>query len=70
MVTFEPPARTGRVALPGVDMHDLDWPARAPGGVPVVPPPRGALSKVFPAEMARPLDDFVDDGGLAAGGAA
>ncbi len=36
MVTFERPARTGCVALPGVDMHYLDWPARAPGGVPIV----------------------------------
>lgn len=36
MTTFERPARSGRVTLPGVDMHYLDWPERAPGGVPIV----------------------------------
>jgi pimeloyl-ACP methyl ester carboxylesterase len=36
MVRFERPARTGRIGLPGVSVHYLEWPQRHPGGVPIV----------------------------------
>ena len=60
MATFERPARTGRVTLPGVDMHYLDWPERALGGVPVVLlHPNRTNARVSPrisaATAARPI---------------